>query len=165
MDQYVCKIAAVNEMNEKWDYEIARNPGDSAWPIWKKSAIAQARSGQSIPYYGILNGRIIAEATASLDCEIVQNSQGLVDEKTAYLSAFRTIEGYRGQGYFSRLLAFMLEDLKRRGYERVTLGVEPGEIENIMIYFHYGFTEYIKMGVEVYPNGEKINVIYYGKEL
>ena len=163
--QYLCKIANLAEMNEKWDYEIQKNSGNPAWPIWKENAIAHMKSGQSIPYYGILDGQIISEATAELDGSIIQNSEGLIDEKTAYLSAFRTIKKYQGQGYFSKLFWFMLEDLKKRGYEWVTLGVEPCEVKNMQIYFRYGFTEYIKMGIERYPNGEEIEVLYYRKKL
>ena len=88
-----------------------------------------------------------------------------MDEQTAYLSAFRTNKEYQGQGYFSRLFKFMIEDLKKRGYKKVTLGVEPTEEKNKAIYNKYGFTEHIKNAKEVYPNGITINVEYYGKSL
>lgn len=32
----------------------------------------------------------------------IQNCDGLVDEKTVYLFAFRTVEKYQGKGYFSK---------------------------------------------------------------
>ncbi len=86
---------------------------------------------QSIVYYGILNGKIICEMTAILDRSVVQNSDKLVDEKTAYVCAFRTIEQYQRKGYFSKLFRFAIDDLKSRGYEKVTLGVEPTETENL----------------------------------
>ena len=59
----------------------------------------------------------------------------------------------------------MINDLISRGYERVTLGVEPEEEKNKAIYNKYGFTEHIKDAQEVYPDGTKINVEYYGKSL
>ena len=153
-------------MNTKWDYEIAHAGEDkNNWIIWKKSSIEHMLEGKAIPYYGFLDGKIISEATAILDGSIAQNSEGLVDKKTAYLSAFRTISEYQGKGYFSKLFKFVLEDLKNRGYEKVTLGVEPEETENKEIYFHYGFADHIKNGVEVYPDGTEIDVEYYGKQL
>ena len=82
-----------------------------------------------------------------------------------YLSAFRTIEEYQGKGYFSKLMKFMLNDLKQRGIVRVTLGVEPAEETNKKIYAHYGFNEYIKSATEIYPDGTVIDVDYYGKNL
>ena len=59
----------------------------------------------------------------------------------------------------------MLDDLKKRGYEYVTLGVEPLEERNKEIYKHYGFTDYIKNGKEIYPDGTIIEVEYYRKKL
>ena len=166
MREYICKIATLEEMNTKWDYEIAHAGEDrNNWIIWKKSSIEHVKEGKSLAYYGILDGKIISEATAILDGSIAQNSDGLVDEKTAYLSAFRTLEEYQGMGYFSKLFHFMLADLKSRGYEKVTLGVEPEELKNKQIYAHYGFNEHIKNGVERYPDGTEIDVEYYEKRI
>ena len=97
--------------------------------------------------------------------DAVQNSEGMIDGKTAYLCAFRTIKEYRGKGYFSRLLRFMLNDLKQKGYTKAVLGVEPGEEKNKAMYAHWGFTEFIKSATEQYPDGTVIDVEYYKKEL
>lgn len=59
----------------------------------------------------------------------------------------------------------MVDDLKQRGYKKVTLGVEPEDKKNQMIYHKYGFKEYIKSSCEVCPDGTKINVDYYGMEI
>ena len=166
MDNYVCKIASIDEMNTKWDYEIEHAINDKGnWILWKKDNIERFQNGLIIPYYGILDGKIICECTAALNSSVVQNADSLVDEKTAYLTAFRTITEYQGKGYFSKLFRFMIEDLKKRGYEKVTLGVEPEEIKNKEIYFKYGFNEHIKDSKEVYPDGTEIDVEYYGKKL
>ena len=163
---YICKIASLDEMEQKWEEEIAKHPHSrSNWTVWMAQAISSAKSGASIPYYGILQGRIICEATAILCPDHAQNSAGLIDRRTAYLCAFRTAEAYRGQGYFSKLLDFLLNDLRLRGYARATLGVEPDEEKNRQIYRHFGFTEWIKEGWETYPDGTKIPVFYYGKAL
>lgn len=163
---YLCKIASFEEMNRKWDYEIEHNINDARnWIIWKSHFLENFKNDYIIPYYGILDGNIICEATAMLNSEVVQNSEGLVGNGVVYLSAFRTIEEYQGKGYFSKLMKFMLNDLKRRGIVRVTLGVEPAEETNKKIYAHYGFNEYIKSATEVYPDGTVIDVDYYGKNL
>lgn len=116
-------------------------------------------------YYEILNGSIICEATANLNPKIVQNSGGLVGDGIAHLSAFRTIPEYQGRGYFSILFKYMINDLREKGYTRLTLGVEPSEIKNRQIYNHYGFTEYIKSATEVYPDGTIINVDCFMKNI
>lgn len=166
MDNYICKIASIDEMNTKWDYSIDNATDDKEnWIIWKKDNIERFQKGFIIPYYGLLDGRIICECTATLNPSVVQNSENLVSDKTAYLTAFRTIPEYQGQGYFSKLFKFMIEDLKNREYEKVTLGVEPKEEKNKEIYFKYGFNEHIKDSKEVYPDGTEIEVEYYGKAL
>lgn len=163
-DNYICKIPSLEEMNQKWDYEIEHNPDDRGnWIIWKKENIGRFQKGDIIPYYGILDGSIICEATAMLNPDAVQNSAGLVGDGTVYLSAFRTVEDYQGQGYFSILMRFMLDDLRLRDFTKATLGVEPLEEKNKQIYAHYGFTEYIKSATETYPDGTVIDVEYYGK--
>ena len=93
------------------------------------------------------------------------SGEDLVDDHTAYLTAFRTIEEYQGQGYFSKLFKFMINDLKSRGYTRVTLGVEPTELTNKAIYTKYGFTNFIKTAIEEYPDGTKTDVEYYYKDI
>lgn len=165
-EQFVCKVASVEEMNQKWDYEIAHSRKDREnWIVWKERHIEYYQKGYSLPYYGILDGQIICEATALLHPLVVQNSDGLVDSHTVYLSAFRTIEVFQGKGYFSKLFRFMLDDLRQRGYTRATLGVEPWDETNKRIYAHYGFNACIKSGKERYPDGSEIVVEYYGRDI
>ena len=166
MENYICKIATLEEMNEKWDYEIEHNESSkSNWITWKKQNIERYKKGYIIPYYGVLNGKIICEATVNLNKEIVQNSEGLVDDDTVYLSAFRTITEYQSKGYFSKLMKYVLNDLKLKGYKKATLGVEPSEKINKKIYEHWGFNEFLKQGIETYPDGTTIVVEYYAKTL
>ena len=157
-DIYVCKIPTIEEIEQKWDYEIALHSEKENWIIWKAEAIAHYKEGSSIPYYGILDGKIICEATA-----IIYSSYE--NEKTVELNAFRTIKEYRGQGYFSRLKDFMLVDLKQKGYTRAIVGVEPCEEINKQIYNHWGFNEFVTSGTETYPDGSVIIVVYYGKDI
>ena len=166
MEKYVCKIATLEDIIKKHDYEIEKAVEDkSNWIIWKEKAIEKYNKGLSITYMGLLNDEIICECTAAINPTIVQNAEGLVNDKTAYLFAFRTNEEYQGKGYFSILFKFMINDLISRGYEKVTLGVESEEEKNKAIYNKYGFTEHIKDAQEIYPDGTTIDVEYYGKKL
>ena len=154
---YECKIPTLEQINKRWDYEISiHNDNDQS-----------NLSNRSITYYGFLNNEIIAEATASisLDSYFVKNSKDLIDDKTAYLSAFRTNKEYRNQGFFSKLFNFMIDDLIKRGYTQFTLGVEKDDYLNKSIYLKFGFTKYIKTQIMEYPNGEKIEVEYYMKQI
>jgi len=173
MNNFICKIASIEEMNEKWDYEIASKPNDEKWPIWKQDSINDVKDGTKICYYGILDGTIITEASAVISDQdkTIQNKEGLVGKKTAYLTAFRTIEAYQGKGYFSKLYKFLENDLINRGFKTLTLGVEPSEVKNMKIYFNWGYENYIKTAYEIYPpkdstsKQEKVMVNYYSKEI
>ena len=163
---YKCKIATIEEMNKKWDYEIENAKEDKEnLKIWKERHIERFQKKIAIPYYGLLDGNIICECTASLDASIVENNKKLINKETAYLSAFRTIEQYQGQGYFSILFQYMIKDLKHRGYKYATLGVEPTELKNKAIYQKYGFTEHLEDSKEIYPDGTIVKVEYYRKKL
>ncbi len=164
MKEYICKIASVGEMERKWNYEI-RKQRKTVLEGLKKDAVEHIKNGQSVTYYGKLNNKIICETTALFDESIIQNSDKLVDDKTVYLCNFSTDKRYQGKGYFSKLFKFMIDDLKNRGYEKFTLGVEPTETKNIKIYQHLGFNEFIKSGKETYPDGTVIDVDYYEMKL
>ena len=160
---YVCKIASMEEMEQKWDYEIALHSEKGNWIAWKGEAIESARAGRSIPYYGILDGTVICEATAVLNPDFGQ-ARGKSDH-TVELCAFRTNREYRGKGYFSKLMNFLQADLKQRGYRQAVVGVEPEEKRNREIYRHWGFTEDIATGTETYPDGTVIQFEILGKQL
>lgn len=168
-DNYICKIASIDEMNKKWDYEINSNPNDNKYLIWKEKFINGVKLNKRICYYGILNGEIITEGTAILSKDEAQNSDDLIDDHTAYLTAFKTIYKYEGKGYFSKLYKFMESDLKSKGYTRLTLGVEPTEIRNMNIYTHWGYNNFIKSAYEDYPivdnNPKRVEVNYYSKNI
>ena len=164
MSNFICKIATKEEILKELDYEISIHPYDNNWLKWKEEA-ARRKDGERITYIGVLDGKIITEATAALTKESCQNSDNLVDEDTVYLMAFRTKKDYRGQGYFSRLFNYMINDLKNRNYKKVTIGVEPSELTNREIYSHYGFNDFIKKDFEIEPDGSKVEVDYYGKYL
>ena len=166
MDNYVCKIASLDEVASMFDFYIENDTEEREnWIAWKEHALDNIKNNRTINYHGLLNGKIICEATAAIDGENIQNSEGLIDTETAYLLAFRTLPEYRGQGYFSKLFSFMINDLKSRGYKYATIGVEPNEIKNKSIYEHYGFLKHIKTAQEKYPDGTTIDVEYYRKSI
>ena len=167
MSNYICKIADLDEIMKKYDYEINKATDKDNWKVWKQKAVDRFNNNDVITYMGLLDGEIISEASAviSRNTDAVHNPDGLIDEKCAYLFAFRTNTEHIGKGYFSKLFKYMIDDLKTRGYERVTLGVEPIELKNKAIYQKYGFTDFIRNDSESYPDGTTIDVEYYGMNL
>lgn len=164
-ETWLIAIADPAIMSRKWDAEIVQHPNEPNWPLWKAANLERLAQGRILPYYGIRNGEIICEATAMLSEKDVQNPEGQVDESTVYLAAFRTAEKFQGKGYFSRLFRFMEQDLKARGYSKLTLGAEAEDAKNRSLYSHLGFREWIKSARERWPDGTEIAVDYYGKTL
>lgn len=167
MPNFTCKIAPLSDIEKRWDTLIKNHPDNPNWSIWKNDTIINNKNNYRISYYGYLDGLIITEATAiisPLDTAI-SNSEKLISNDMAYLTGFRTDSKYQNKGYFSKLYKYMEEDLKNRGFTKLSLGVEPQEVKNMMIYFKYGFTNYIKTATETYPTGKTITVNYYYKEI
>ncbi len=165
MDNYECVIASKELIIKKWDEEIKNHNNSGLWKQFKRQSLRNLDT--RIVYMGLLNGDIITEATAIIsenDLDM-QNKDGLIGNKKAYLTAFRSDRDFENKGYFSKLYKFMEEDLISKGFDTLTLGVEPSEVRNIKIYFNWGFTKYIKTGYESYLNGENILVNYYEKKL
>ena len=119
MDNYICKIATIEEMEQNWNYLIEIHPNNNAWKIYKEEAIKNMKEKNTIVYYGMLNGTIISEATAFVSN--TDDTNELVNEHTSYLSAFRTRKEYQGKGYFSKLYNYMENDLKSRGYTKLVV--------------------------------------------
>lgn len=162
---YKCVIGDEKLVSQKWDYEIKIHSNSMKWIKFKE--ITLNNFDNRIIYLGILNDIIICEATAvinKLDYE-VKNKSEFVSGDTVYLCAFRTNKEYQNKGYFSKLYKFMENDLKKRGIKKLILGVEPSEVRNMMIYFKYGFVNYINSYMEKYPNDEKYLVNYYYKDI
>ena len=93
----------------------------------------------------------------------IDNPEGLLTDKMAYLAAFRTDKEYEGEGYFKKLYDYVENDLINIGYNELCLGVEPCEVRNMEIYFHLGFKKYIKTEIQHNPHEEII--IFYKKTL
>lgn len=165
-NNFEIKIASISELEKIFDEKTKANPADAHLPFQKIRRMEDAKNKTKIFFFGFLNGELIAEANATISTMDVhtQNIDKVMGEKTAYLSAFLTKEKYRGQGYFSKLYAFMEKELAKRGFEYLTLGVEPEDEKNKAIYHKWGYTEHIYTGIEEF-DGMRVNVEYYRKTL
>lgn len=153
--EMICRIASLEDVRTRWDYLINSHEDKEEWTTYSKYALRFNHNGSMIQYYGYIDDVCMCEATAVVS-EIgfegdIEDHAGLISNKCAYLSAFRTDKQYEGKGYFSQLFKFMINDLKSRGYEEVCLGVGPDNVRGIEIYFHLGFREYMKTTVEHTP--------------
>lgn len=171
MKNYECVIANKNMIIKKWNEEIKKHNHLVKWIKFKEISLNNLNT--RIVYMGLLNNKIITEATAIISSKDndMQNKEGLIGKGIAYLTAFRTDIEYENKGYFSILYKFMENDLKCKGFKYLTLGVEPCEVRNMQIYFNWGYISFIKTDNEIYPSEnknekpEKVLVNYYSKKL
>ena len=111
--EYKCVIADKNLITKKFDLEIKKHHNSKIWNEFKQIALDNLDT--RIVYMGLLNDKIITEATAIIsDKDLnMQNKEDLISKNTAYLTAFRTNKKYEGKGYFSKLYKFLESDLKK----------------------------------------------------
>lgn len=63
----------------------------------------------------------------------------------AYLCAFRIHKDYRGLGYGKKLMMTVLDRVRERGFNEVTIGVDNDDVERLTsMYSRWGFSELIK---------------------
>lgn len=164
MDNFICKIATREELLKRWEYLVEIHSGNKDWIVYKENALRNFDNKNTISYLGFLNDKIICEATAYIKEEAfigdISDPTNLLSDSMCYLAAFRTNKEYEGQGFFSQLYKFMENDLIKKGYKELSLGVSPKEVRNIEIYFHLGFRVYIKTFIE-----KEDTIIFYKKNL
>ena len=163
---YITKIINASELEKIYDKKIAQNPADIHIPEQKMRRMKDAIAGTKVFFGGFIDDELICEAnaTVSADDAHVQNKEYVLSGNTAYLSAFLTKEPYRQKGYFSKLYAFMENELRSMGFEHLTIGVEPEDEKNRLMYYKWGYTELIYSGVEEFDD-MKIRVCYYRKNI
>lgn len=168
MDNFICKVATREELLKRWKYLIEIHPGNNDWVQYKENAVRNFDNESTISYLGLLNDEIICEATAYIKPSAfigdISDSSGLLTDSMAYLAAFRTNKEYEGKGYFSKLYKFIEKDLKDKGYTELCLGVGPEAVRNIEIYFHLGFTDYIKTLIDYNSSKEDV-ILFYKKKI
>jgi GNAT superfamily N-acetyltransferase len=175
MSSVVYKIADRRDMERRWDYLVNIHPGKSIWTTFRDNALKQFDEGNIVTYMCILDGEPISELSAYMNERPfegdISDPSGLMSDSCIYLAAFRTNREYQGMGYFSKLFSFACDDLRNKGYSELSLGVGPDNIKAMEIYFHFGFTEYIKTLIEYYPSSdgtgepEEDVIIFYKKHI
>lgn len=170
MDRFICKIATVDDILKMYDEEVKSVEYDqNTLEKSRNITIDRINEKLAITYIGILNDEIIGEITAAIDpvavINFVHNPDGLIDNKTAYLFNILVKTTYRNMGYFTKLFQYVLDVLKSKGYEKVTIGVDTSNEKNMKIYKKNDFCEHIKTVKKVYGKDNIIEIEYLGKKL
>lgn len=81
----------------------------------------------------------------------------------AYLSAFRVHPDYRGQGLGTKLMQRVIERIKEKGFNEVTIGAYHHEPKIQELYKKWGFTEFVKECVEETTEGNPKYLLFLRK--
>lgn len=152
------RIITDREFDLLWDRNMAADPEETMWPIWRARFRERIAKGQAITFGVILDGDPVGEGTLELCtgkdprlCDGVDN---------VYLAALRIRKEFEGQGHISRLVKTMENHARDLGFSAITIGVEEAEARNRAIYAHWGYVNHLFTVTE----GDE-QVLYYGKPL
>lgn len=101
--------------------------------------------------------------------EDYDNSYGLIDSKTAYLIYIPHHEKNINEQNFKTLLNYAEHDLKNKGFENLTIGVDISYVIDLKIVLNHGFSEFVKYSFRPLKNHNDYTtnalVAYYKKSL
>lgn len=178
-----CRPASREDLERIWNQSISNHPGDPQWLIWKDQFILDNIEGRAQtfvisysnqPSEGLTKGddfsenqllreELIGEATLLLSplCTAIRGREQLADQKQiANINALRIQASFEGRGYASALIRTVEKWALKKGYEKLSIGVEACESRNRAIYQHWGFNDFIHSEIE---DGDE--VLYFSKRI
>ena len=164
----IYRLATLEDLNNVWDKDINKHPGDNRYIRWKKEYIDYNINDEAKTFVAVNEGNdVIGQITLILKTNVkaVVNKIKLCDGKSVCnMNAFRCDKEYEGQGHISKLVKLAESYAKDKGYTYITIGSEARETRNLSIYFHFGYTEYLMNELDD-SEADSPLVLYYGKKL
>ena len=164
----VIREPAIEELTAWWDKQIEDNPGNNSWVVWKKTFVEENKSNKRKTFFALSdNNEYIGQCTLLFK----GRNPNLSGNGKAEIIKLEVIEKERGKGISTRLYEVAKKYAKDNGYHTLTIGVEPSEIRNMQIYFHWGFVNYIECITEKYPprkqgeQGEEVTILCYSQSI
>ena len=164
----IIRPATIQEISEWWDKRIAKSPNDNSWVVWKKSFVDGNLNGKRKTFFAFdHNQEFIGQCTLLFESD----DKILTGNGKAEIIKLEVVTKERGKGIATKLYNAVKEYAKDHGITTLTIGVEPCEVRNMQIYFHWGFTNFLQCITETYPpvndnaSGEVITVLCYSQEI
>ncbi len=161
------RIATIEELEKWWDEKIKENPSDESYLVWKNNFITENASGRRKTFFAFDKGIYIGQGTLLFDSK----DKIMTGNGRAEIIKLEVEKAYRGKGIATKIYNSLKTYAKSVGIKVLTIGVEPSEIRNIQIYFHWGFTNFLQCITETYPPknknecGETITVLCYSQKI
>jgi len=162
------RIATIEELERWWDQKITKQPNNPAYKIWKNNFVNGNRIGERKTFFLFNeNNEYVGQGTLLL----TNGDKVMTGENKAEIIKFEINKEQRGKGYCSLIFKEIEKYAKSHNIKTLTIGVEPCEIRNMQIYFHWGFTNYLQCITETFPpreeggESEVITVLCYSKNI
>jgi GNAT superfamily N-acetyltransferase len=148
------KIADFKKLKQKW----AWSPENDWQQVAQKEYIKGIEEGTQ-EFWVIENGK---EILGEFHVFWNKNSDPeQADGKSrAYLSAFRVHPDHRGKGLGTKLMERVIERIKEKAFNEVTIGAYKHDLEIQKLYEKWGFTEFVKEAVDVFTEGKPSYLLF-----
>lgn len=159
--------ATIAEVKEWWDNHVLENAADNSHKVWRESFVSENKSGKRKTFYAWDGNKNVGQGTLVFE----SNDKNLTGNGSAEIIKLEVIEDYRNRKISSLIYNYIQDYARQKGIHTLTIGVEPCEVRNMQIYFHWGFTNFIQCITETYPPkvagemGERITVLCYSKQI
>ena len=166
-DNIEVRLASVGEIEAWWNKKISKRPNDFSYKKWKENFVKDNKNGTRKTIFAFDNGKYIGQGTLLLE----SNDKVLTGKGKAEIIKLEILPKYRGRGIATKIFKEIEKLAKKMKIKMLTIGVEPCEVKNMQIYFHWGFTQFLQCISETYPpkaegeKGETITVLCYGKKI
>ena len=124
--------------------KVANNPNDEIWAKLTAERTERMSKGYSEIFVAKKAGEIVGEITAH--CANKNLAEEAAFGRRVYFEGFRVLPEYRRQHIGLRLMQFVINEFKNRGYYEFTIGVEADNKPALALYKKLGFNEIIAHG-------------------
>lgn len=161
------RIATEEELISWWDEKIKKCPQNDAYKIWKEGFVLGNRKNERKTFFAFENKKYIGQGTLLLKSK----DRVMTGDGKAEIIKLELNPEWRGKGIATKIYNAIEDYARQNGIDTLTIGVEPCEIRNMQIYFHWGFTNFLQVTTETYPperpgeKGETITVLCYMKKI
>lgn len=159
--------ATTNELEYWWNSRIAKSPDDHSWVVWKNCFLEENANGKRKTFFAFENKKFVGQGTLLFESD----DKVMTGNGKAEIIKLEIEKEYRGKGFATKIYQTIKDYAKSAKINTLTIGVEPCEVKNIQIYFHWGFTNFLQCTKETYPpknkngEGQTITVLCYSQKI
>ena len=113
----------------------------------------EIETGNRVVFIYKLNGEFIGEIAYVLD---MNDNDYTIPNRRIYISRLIVKKEYRNQGIGGILIDYILEEIKKLGYQEATIGVDKDNTPALHLYQKKGFTDILFDGKDEYGEFYKL---------